>query len=169
MPATYDSIATTTLSTTATSMSFNSIPGTYTDFILVWTPLHQFGDRNMYLQINNDTGLNYSTTYLAGSGSAASSGRQTGTSSILLSPGPLGSPITNPGLYVLHFMNYSNTTTNKTVLGRYNQQGSTYNGTVLQVGMWRNTSAITKIELFAGGTNAFLAGSKATLYGIKAA
>lgn len=168
MSETYEPIATTTLTTTATSMSFTSIPGTYTDFILVWTPLHQFGDRNMYLEINSDTASNYSQTYLAGSGSSATSGRHY-AGSLLLSPGPLGSPITNPAIYIMHFMDYSNTTTYKTIASRLNQQGSLGNGTVVQVGLWRSTSAINKIELFAGGTNAFLSGSRATIYGIKAA
>ena len=65
-------------------------------------------------------------------------------------------------------MNYSNTTTNKTVLARGNRASS---GVVAQVGMWGNTSAITSITIdnVDSASANFVAGSTFTLYGIKAA
>jgi len=60
-------------------------------------------------------------------------------------------------------MNYSNTTTYKTFLGRGNDPSSF----VRQgVGLWRNTAAITSFSV-SGVT--FSTGVTATLYGIKAA
>jgi hypothetical protein len=66
-------------------------------------------------------------------------------------------------------MNYSNSTTYKTVLGRSNRASS---DTAADVGLWRSTSAITRIDLAMGGsfpTNNFASGSTFTLYGIAAA
>jgi hypothetical protein len=68
-------------------------------------------------------------------------------------------------VFTVHFMNYSNTTTNKTVLGR----SSAASGFVeAAVGLWRNTSAITSITATTGGQS-YQTGSTFTLYGIKAA
>ena len=75
----------------------------------------------------------------------------------------------NTGLQtVTHFMNYSNTTTYKTLLSRSGTLGGSYTGTTLIAGLWRSTSAITSI-LVGCTTNTFVAGSTFTLYGIKAA
>jgi hypothetical protein len=60
-------------------------------------------------------------------------------------------------------MNYSNSTTYKTILGRSNAATS---GTSAAVGLWRSTSAINSIEI---GTVSFTAGSTFSLYGIAAA
>jgi hypothetical protein len=63
-------------------------------------------------------------------------------------------------------MNYSNTTTNKTILSRIN---NAENSTVARVTLWRNTAAISTIFLTEGNGANFIAGSTFTLYGIKAA
>ena len=59
-------------------------------------------------------------------------------------------------------MNYANTTTNKTTL----QRGiSVSESTELDVSLWRNTAAITTIDISANGGNLLL-GSTFNLYGI---
>ena len=63
-------------------------------------------------------------------------------------------------------MSYSNTSTNKSVLVRY---GSASQGTMAQIGLWRNTVAITSLEITTDGGQTFNTGSTFTLYGIKAA
>jgi hypothetical protein len=63
-------------------------------------------------------------------------------------------------------MNYSNTTTYKTVLLRSNNASAI---TVATVGLWRSTSAINTIKIYADGAAVFSVGSTFTLYGIKAA
>jgi hypothetical protein len=62
-------------------------------------------------------------------------------------------------------MNYSNTTTYKTVLNRMDD-ASTYVAT--NVGLWRSTAAINSITIVAGTGN-LPVGLMATLYGITAA
>ncbi len=74
---------------------------------------------------------------------------------------------------VVQFMNYSNTTTNKTWLSRWasmgGSDGANLGGAI--VGLWRNTNAITQIDFNrpAGESGSFDVGCTWTLYGIKAA
>jgi hypothetical protein len=68
-------------------------------------------------------------------------------------------------LSITHFMNYSNTTTYKTALVRGNNASS---GVDAIVNNWRNTAAITNIDVIANSST-FTSGSTFTLYGIKAA
>jgi len=63
MPTTYEPIATTTLSTATASVTFSSISGTYTDLRLVIFALGATSDYP-YVEINSDTGTNYSKTVL---------------------------------------------------------------------------------------------------------
>jgi len=74
MPATYEPIATTTL-TGGTSYTFTSIPATYTDLVLVVNAATASGSSNLAMQFNADTGSNYSFTRIFGNGSSASSSR----------------------------------------------------------------------------------------------
>jgi hypothetical protein len=62
-------------------------------------------------------------------------------------------------------MNYRNSTTYKTVLSRYDDATKS---TGAEVGLWRNTAAITSV-LMKPGTGSFAAGSTFTIYGIAAA
>jgi hypothetical protein len=62
----------------------------------------------------------------------------------------------------MNFLNYSNTTTYKTILSRSNRAEQ---ATEAFVGLWRNSAAITSISI-ASAT--FTTNSIFTLYGIKA-
>ena len=165
MPATYEPITTTTLSTATASVTFSSISGSYTDLVLVInagaSALEDIGCR-----LNSDTGSNYSTTIFAGNGSSPSTGRISNATNIGLTSNAY-LPTSVSSAHIVHFMNYSNSTTYKTVLCR---GASASSGTEAIVGLWRNTSAITTIYLYGrnSGYN-FLSGSTFTLYGIKAA
>jgi hypothetical protein len=163
MTATYDSIATTTLGSAAADVTFSSIAGTYTDLVLVCS-VRTSGVAAINFQVNSDTGSNYSFRYLQGNGTAASSAGFTNTSSV---QGfyTTGAPTATStfGTYIIHFNNYSNTTTYKTFLSRESGDATT----VATVGLWRSTSAINAIKLYPGGAN-FTSGSTFSLYGIKA-
>lgn len=160
LPSTLTPIATNTLTATASAITFSSIPQTYTDLMVVLCGTHTgSGLEGLRISsINGDGGTNYSDTLLQGSGTAANSGRDTSETSMNL--GLIGSSQSNS---IFHIMNYSNSTTYKTVLSRGNEP-STY--IRAGVGLWRNTAAITSFSL-SGVT--FSVGVTATLYGIKAA
>jgi len=158
VPTTYEPIATNTLSTTASSIEFTSISGSYTDLVLVGEGTVST-ETTLYLQFNSDTGSNYSSTYLLGDGSAASSGRWSSQSVIYLYNWKTGR-----NNLICQINNYSNTTTNKTTLTRLNTPSGYV---VANVGLWRSTSAITSIKISHGAN--FNSTTQFTLYGIKAA
>jgi len=162
--STYTPIATQTLGSAAASVTFSSIPQGYTDLILVCNIAQSSGNNSLRYRFNGDTGSNYSDTYLTGNGTTAASGRDTsqtsGTSYVTGST-------TIETSYILQFMNYSNSTTYKTVLSRSNRANSEV---AADVGLWRSTSAINSISLAMGGsfpTNNFATGSTFSLYGIQ--
>lgn len=169
MAITYESIATTTLGSNATSVTFSSISGTYTDLILIANVQRATTAENpsLTLRFNSDTGTNYSMTNLLGNGSSASSARQSSQNMMNFSYFSLASAANTFSSYLLNVMNYSNSTTYKTVVGR---SGEASSGAQATVGLWRSTSAITSITITNDGspTN-FSSGSTFTLYGIQAA
>lgn len=162
--STYTPIATNTLGSTASTVTFSSISGSYTDLVLVVNATVTSSGYDLGIQLNGDTGTNYSTTYLYGSGSAAGSARVSNQSRALATYyGGIG---TVQGNQIVQFLNYSNSTTYKTVISRANRADS---GTDATVSLWRNTSAITSIVLNAQSGGTFAIGSTFTLYGIAAA
>ena len=166
MTATYEKIATTTTTGSATTVTFSSISGSYTDLVLISNAGAIVGGSDLRMRVNGDTGNNYSDTYLWGSGSTAGSARASSQSRFSLNYyGTLPSGSTTRGTIITQIMNYSNTTTYKTCLTRANNAAS---GTDAIVHLWRNTSAITSISLLELGLNGFTDGSTFTLYGIKA-
>ena len=172
--STYTPIATTTLGSAQTSYTFSSISGSYTDLVLIVSGFGAVADGYSVLaQVGNgsiDTGANYSTTRLSGDGSTASSGRASNANFMRLQSvtgqSTTSSNITN---LIINFMNYSNTTTYKTVLNRANQTSGSYPGTEAIVNLWRSTSAIDTIKVFPFTGASFATGSTFTLYGITAA
>lgn len=165
MASTYEKIATTTLGSGGT-VTFSSIPSTYTDIVLISSAKNSSGSAGTYqIVLNSDTGTNYSAIYLLGNGIAASSGKFT-SASVLYTSRSTGSSSTEFSPGVVHFMNYANTTTYKTIISRGNEASAT---AAAFINLWRSTSAITSINLQQPGGGNFAAGSSFTLYGIKAA
>ena len=163
---TYEPIQTQTLSSSAGSVTFTSIPQTYTDLVLVSSMrATASGNQEFTLRLNSDTGSNYSYTRVAGDGSSAFSDR--GTNRTYIDMGYMPGSNSSSGVFGINnlsIMNYANTTTNKTLLYRWNDAGAVNAYAAAEVGLWRSTSAITSITLATGGN--LEAGSTFTLYGI---
>lgn len=164
--STYTPIATTTLGSAQTTITFNSFSG-YTDLVLVcnWA---QSAVGSCWIRFNSDSGTNYSFTELRGNGSAASSTRLSSTAQSYWAYNvfPDTSYTANA---IISIQNYSNATTYKTFLSRANANSGSFAGTSAIVGLWRSTSAITSIELDIDGSATYNTGSTFTLYGIAAA
>lgn len=159
--ATYNCLATTTLGSDTATVTFSSISGSYTDLVLITSTKSDFGgSEQINLRFNSDTGSNYSYTGLYGTGSAAASFRASNNTSMAIARH--SSAEFGPG--ITHIQNYSNTTTNKTVISRGNVASSL---TIAYVGLWRSTAAITTIALTPNGTTNFSSGSTFSLFGIK--
>jgi hypothetical protein len=162
MAKTYEPIATQNGTGSSGVVTFSSITGAYTDLILVAVSANTSAATNMTIQVNGDTGTNYSRTRINGNGTTAASSRNSNETRIY--NGDVGNTSV-PSVNIVHFMNYSNTTTFKTVIGRYGE-GDIQTGAI--VGLWRSTAAITSITINSDSNN-FTSGSTFTLYGIKAA
>jgi len=170
MPRTYEPIATNTLSAAAANVTFSSISSAYTDLVIVCDNLFvASGTPNLRVRLNGDTGSNYSVTPIEGNGVTAYSVRQSSISGIdfgyYTSLYPI-STSTVPNNAIINVMNYSNSTTFKTVLAR---SGSSATGTNANVGLWRNTASVTSVTVTNSSAANFNIGSTFTLYGIKAA
>ena len=161
MPATYEPIA--TISYTGTSSyTFSSIPQTYTDLRLVWRGVAGTTGSNMNFQLNGDTDVNYSYTWVLGNGSTASSGRQNNQTRFSLTES-FAPQVNQVGLGIADIMNYTSTSVFKSVLMQCAQDQNGTGGHQPVVGLYRSTSAITSLTLVAGN---FGTGNTATLYGI---
>ena len=164
MTATYDSIATTTLGSAASTITFSSIPNTFTDLRLVFVGTTTTST-NFTLRFNNDSSSNYSWTWLGGNGTSAQSGRFTSQTEFY----PNASVQTTPQFHTVDVFSYAGST-NKTALSEESADKNGSGWVDRFAILWRNTSAINRIDIIAqyGSTNTYAAGTTATLYGIKA-
>ncbi len=166
MPATYDPIATFTLTGPNDQITFSSIPGTYTDLRVVFVGRMNTTASVFNFFVNGDTTSLYSNTFLTGDGTTASSNRVQNvkywgpSSSATLSA-------TIPALVTIDVFNYASTSVNKAglVTGSYDQNGSGI--TSVAVSLYRSTNAITSVTIGNSGFNNFATGATTvTLYGI---
>lgn len=161
MPKTYEPIQTQTVGTAVASVTFSSIPQTYTDLIVIVRAELTSGGHDLRLRFNSDSGANYSRQISYGNGSSPLAARNSNTDNIITAT--FGG--VNSGSYtIINIMNYSNSTTYKRVIQRGGNPGSL---DALTVGSWRNTAAITNIECGNTGSTTWIVGSTFTLYGIK--
>lgn len=161
--ATYEPLATTTLTSSQATISFTSISGSYTDLKIIIT-YTQASNGYLYLQYNSDTGTNYSATGLRGNGTTVASTRYSSTATAYLNT--LGQTQTHPQVAIIDIFSYAGST-NKTALASVAQDQNGSGLVSRTVMLWRSTSVITRIDI--KGDDNFNSGTTATLYGIKAA
>ena len=159
MPSTYTPIATNTLGSATSSVTFNSFSG-YTDLVLVFQTKLTTSNA-IKVQYNADTGSNYSYTRLYSYGSTPASDRATNTTYF-----DAGFSASNMVNQTIQIMSYANTNTFKTAITRASTEGGSQ--VFENVWLWRSTSAITSIKIEAASGN-LDTGSTFTLYGIAAA
>ena len=163
MASTYEKIATTTLGSDTATITFSSISGAYTDLVISLVAGQSAALNDAFqVRFNGDSGTNYSDTMILGNGTTAISGRQSTVDSYRDFGDLGGTAITSQ--FIFNFMNYSNTTTYKTILTRFSSVQKSR--TMANVGLWRNTAAITSIVFSFTGSDLFKSGTTATIYGI---
>ena len=165
----YDSIATTTLGSSQTTVTFSSIPSTYTHLqIRMLTKSGHAGIEDGYVRLNSDTGSNYSWHITTGNGSstAAYSGTSAGFMRGFRQVGNSSSANVFSGS-VIDILDYANTSKNKTIrsLSGYDNNGS--GDMALYSGSWMSTTAVSTITLTTETGSNFLQYSQFALYGIK--
>lgn len=148
------------------SVTFSSIPQTYTDLYLVFSFRHSYAGtfRGVTLSINGST-ANLSTRYLYADGSSVSTGTLGGGGFMHDVPAANSSANTfsNTAYY---FPNYAGSTTKTFSQDVTNETNATGTYMMLQAGLWSQTAAITSLTLTATDSSTFLQYSSATLYGI---
>lgn len=159
MPATYDCIATTTLASPAGSVSFSSIPSTYTDLVLVMQGGATASAATSF-KVNNSTS-GYADLRFWADGSSAATDRAPNSGEMYTGGGSF-----TDGMVIVTVMNYANTTTYKPIFSRYTNAS---NYTFFNVTTWLSTAAINSIQLGFNTSTTYVTGSTFTLYGIKAA
>jgi hypothetical protein len=165
MPKTYEPIATVNGTGSSNTISFTSIPATYTDLVIVFDGAGTTGGTaGLAFTINGVTsGTLYSDTRVQGNGSTASSSRNSSVNS-----GNFGYiSSSNRSTSILNIMNYSNTTTFKTAISRSLTHDATDGRVGSYVTLYRDTAAVNRVDITA--TPNFSTASTFTLYGIKAA
>lgn len=163
MPLTYEPIATTTLGSAATSITFSSITSAYTD--LRWVLVSQNTTtflRDLRVTYNSDNGTNYSATHLTGDASSPKSGRYTTQAFIRVASAIPGTSSSEWSLIIGDILSYTNSTNKTTLI----QASMALSEVARTVGLYRSTSTITSVTLNCEGSNNFNIGTTATLYGI---
>lgn len=158
MATTYEPIASQTLGSNAATVTFSSIPNTYTDLVLIISGTGS-AQVDLRYKLNSDTASNYSRTYIVGTGTTVTKGRDSSLTYL-----PLSYLDTSLTTCIVNFLNYSNTVYYKTILSRASSGG----GTNAMVGLWRSIAAISTIEMTTS-SGTVVAGTTFTLYGIKEA
>lgn len=164
----FDSIATATGTGSSSTLTFSSIPGTYTHLQL--RGLVTVGQQDdIIIQFNSDTGANYSWHMIVGNGSAVNA--YAGTSTTYMKTMIYSLQTANVyGAGVIDILDYANTNKYKTVralTGCDNNAGTTDSQMYFASGNWRSTSAITSITVKSLAGFNFTTASKVSLYGIK--
>jgi hypothetical protein len=154
---TYTALATVTLASTNTSITFSNIPATYRDLVVVSNISRATADGLIQIQLNSDTGSNYSRIWMLGSGSGSgNSGTSTDSGYKMLSYS------TRISTVISQLFDYSATDKHKIMLWRGNDSGAEVSA---MAGRWANTAAVNTLRVHTV-VGDFATGSTFSLYGV---
>jgi trimeric autotransporter adhesin len=171
-PTAFDSIATTTLSGTSSTISFSSIPSTYKSLqlrLMTRTNSSSF-TQTIDVRFNSDTGANYANQNLYGNVATAAASVTTGQTSIAWAArgAAASSPSSVFGVTIIDIIDYANTSKTKRLRSIGGVQTNENFDPIIEIisGAWDSTAAISSITLSLASNN-FVAGSTVALYGVK--
>jgi hypothetical protein len=164
----YDSIATTTLSTATGTVSFTSIPATYTHLQMRISVIAATAGQTFQAFVNNDTGTTYATHVVYGNGTATGAAgvpNSTGYSPVY---GRNVGSTTAPCVVIMDILDYANTSKYKTMRSLSGSESNSNGEIDLSSSVWMNTTAINRLDFNWTSGNCAQYSSFA-LYGIKGA
>ena len=168
MPDTFIKIASNTVgSGGASSVTFSSIPSTYTDLLLKISARASFSDYDLQLNVHlNGNTSNYSQRAVFGTGSNVYSYTATIAGYAASVMGALGTANTfgNAEVYVPNYAGSTNKSYSVDNVTELN--ASTNNRLDLLAGLWSDTSAVSSMTITTAGGTSFVQYSTFTLYGI---
>lgn len=169
MPSpTYIALATTTLSSSASSITFGSIPNTYRDLILVVFGRTDAARRYEFtaIHLNGDTSTSYDSVniYWEAGGRGSYTGTNVGALGTL---GLMGAQASSNHFNTCRYeiMDYSANDKHKTVLYRADDPGRQ---TYIYTGRYPSTNVITSVTFKTIQGASMIAGTTLTLYGVGA-
>ena len=168
MANTYNLISSSTLSSSAASVTFGSIPATYTDLVLRWSARSD-GSGTLGFLINNDSSAVYSRTRVYGTASAAGSSLGSNNTSWLTYTGATPSTYTTNSFSSGEFYisSYANSANKVGSMFYAVENNSTVDWIIAaDADLRSSTAAITEIKAQISSGN-FVTGSSFYLYGIK--
>jgi len=166
MATTYTLISSVTVGSGGTAtISFTSIPQTYTDLVLVTsTRTNRASNINDELNITfNSNTSSYSWRRLLGDNSASSDSGSTRTVFITNASTSTASTFGNGSIYI---PNYTGSTNKSFSVDSLMENNATAAARQLVAGLWSNSAAITQIDLTSSSSSNFVQYSTAYLYGI---
>ena len=176
MANTYTLIETQTLASSAASVTFSSIPATFTDLAIRASTKTDaagtYGANETRVEINGDTTTLYSTTDLFatfdGSSNAAYSSRQSAAAYVRSRyTAELADPASVFSSYELYIPSYTASQSKAMSASGVAERNATgIDGINATAGLYRSNTAISQIKLSGGGAN-WVTGSSFYLYGIK--
>ena len=166
MAATYELIASTTLATTTTTVTFSSIPADYTDLVLrVSARLASGSFGNLGIRPNGSA-ANDSTTRLYVENTTIYSDRYTNDYNIISLSGA-SSTANTFGSIEVYIPNYAASTYKQfSSFGAAENNSSTVYKLGVNANLWQDTTPISSLDINGDGYD-FLADSSFFLYGIK--
>lgn len=172
MALTYVNIASVVLANSTTNLvTFSSIPNTYTDLVLrISTRNTSIGSNQINELAINSTTTNYSQTLVQGSGASASSTRYNTQSSFRLEyTDSSGNTANTFGSGEIYIPNYTSSNNKPASAFQVSEDNSSTAYVTAHALLWRNTSAINRLDLRPNnwGSEFFASGSSFYLYGIK--
>jgi hypothetical protein len=164
-PSSYESIASLTGNGSATSLTFSSIPSTYTHL-----QIRAIGrDSSGYIRFNSDTGANYSRHQLRGNGAAASAAGAASQNEMFgFDFTETGNLADTYGVGIVDIHDYASTSKYKTIRSFTGKDLNGSGNVYLYSGLWMSTSAISSITIYSPSAAPTTASTFA-LYGIKGA
>jgi hypothetical protein len=163
----YESIATINGNGSTATITFSSIPSTFSHLQVRVMARVAAGGEDLGVRLNGDTATNYSRHRLTGSGTAAAASG-TASTDLITTLGSAGMPsaANTYAVSIIDVLDYANTNKYKTVRMLSGQDSNGSGGIEMTSGAWRNTAAITSLTIFSNSSNYPTAASFA-LYGIK--
>jgi hypothetical protein len=149
-----------------TQIEFASIPGTYTDLVLLISARSGGSGDILWLRLNSDSSTGCNTRWLVGDGSSVTNSSSIGGNTFVrlgtITSTDTASVFTNFQVYV---PNYSGSTNKTFSVDAVNENNGTESFQRITAGLWPVTSAITNMKI-SNNTTSIPQFSTAYLYGI---
>lgn len=159
----YVPLANMTVSVPATTVTFSSISQSFRDLVFVIN-YRSSTTTGLTARINSDSGTNYNSIDLRGSGASTSSTALSNQTSMQIGN---AAPFSGPAIFNLNVLDYSTSNKHKNVLSR-SGNANTGAGVDATASRWANTAAVTSMSFTLNGGLSFAVGDTLCLYGVSA-